>query len=368
MAMDPRKKQPEEEAPAQTGVSAQQSRQAALDAQAEKERQAKLPKNDVTGRANQRVDKATEEAPFLGTVGKEITNSVGGTAKVVGGVLDGNKREIKEGAKMFGESVLSATTGGALRSLNKPPPKSHYGGSAEEAAALKARNAAGIDAGLGVTDSGLQVIGTAVGQAGQNRNVGLGMVREGGQVANTGMLSQDARINASLAAANQPVNSVAEAQMRMAADRNNAQMMAQASAARGGNQAAALRSAQAIGSQNSLETNQQAGLLRLQEEQARRAGIVQANQSAAGMYGDRAQLGYSVAGQGLGAATTATGQTGQLGQAVTQVGTTTTGQFLGADTAQNQAQIQADAKWADEAQKSKGGVAGVVGKVIGSIF
>src|SRR5690349_2910872 len=104
-----------------------------------------------TGKALDATGKASKDTPFLGQLGTETVQTVGGSVQLTGGIARGNAKDIKEGASNLGKGVLSALTGGPLRSLNTPPPRQYIGGSPEAMEAARARNEAGILSGAGMT-------------------------------------------------------------------------------------------------------------------------------------------------------------------------------------------------------------------------
>jgi len=340
---------------------------------------------NAAAKGSEFFDKKGQTQPVVGTLGKQITQSVEGGSQLTQGIATGNKRLLKEGAKNVGESALSTLTDvGGLNSLNEPPAavtvdRSQYGGSQDAADAIRSRNAAGMSAGNTITNAGVGVLGQAANQAGRNNDLGTNIAGTGTRLGAAGVGNQNSALGASLRAANQDVGSVAAAQQQIATDKQAQQMMAQAASARGGSQAAAIQGAQAQAAANGLATSQQLGLLRLQEAENRRAGVVQAQQNAANQYGNQAALGYNTALGGVGAANTSTGQLGQIGGTVAGVGTTTTGQYLNADTNQNASQLAADSAAAQAqakldwernqaAQAAKGGVIGLAGKALGSFL
>ena len=324
-------------------------------------------------RVDNRLNNAVDRTPVLGQIGKDAYNGIYGGGQVVGGVLTG---------KRLGQSVISSITAGPLRALNNPPPRQYMGGSKEALEAKRAQYEQGMIAGVDQNSRGEATAMQGANVAGQGAVMGAGtydtamnLASTGQNVAQGGMASQDAMLGSSVANASQQLGSLAAAQQQMANDTQARQMQAQAAAARGGNSAAAMRNADMQSSQNALVNNQQLGAMRLQEEQARNARITQAEQVAAGQYGDRAAMGYGTAAQGLGAANTATGQVvnagstiGNIGGNTMQSGNTMSGNFINAEVAQNKAQLDADEKNASAKQGAKGGVLGMVGKAIGSIF
>lgn len=318
--------------------------------------------------ASNYADRVAEDRPIVGGFAKEGVKVVGGAGQLAKGVFTGNTGAMKEGAKNLGSGLLSTFTGGAWSGLNKPPAKQYYGGSAENAAQIGARNARGVAAGGQILNQGLGVVGTAVDQAAANRQHAMNLSSDGLDAANVGMGGQTAALAAAQRAAQRDVGSIAAAQQAQANQQQNMAMQAQAAQARGGNQAAAMMGAQAQASANNLQNAQNLGMMRLAEAQQQRAGEVQARQFAAGQMGDRAQLGFSTALGGLGAANTSAGQLGNFGGVVGQLGSQTTGQFLDAEQAQFGKQLEVDTGHANAAKKAQGGALGVVGKVVGSVL
>lgn len=334
-----------------------------------------------TDRAVAAADKASEQTPFLGAEGKQLAQTTGGAAQLTSGIFQGKKADIKEGAKNLGQGVWSAVTAAPLRSLNKPPPPSYSGGSQDALAANRAQYDAGILAGQdqnlrgeGLSMYGAEVANTAAQMGAGTYDASQGLYGAGMATAMTGMGGQTSALDASIAAANRNVGSIAEAQQRMANDTQARQMAGLAASARGGNQAAAMRNANAQSSQNALVNNQQIGMMRLKEEQDLRASQTQAQQFAASQYGDRAALGYGTATSGLGAANTATGQVNTAGSTIGGIGSNIMGSgsdatktFTDAELRQNEAQLKADAEHESAKKASKGGVKNIVSNIIGMV-
>lgn len=316
-----------------------------------------------------KLDKIGETQPIVGTLGKQGTDSVAGAATATTGLFKGNKRMIKEGVQQIGKSALSTLTDvGGLNSMNDPGKKAQiaptaFGGTPEAAALKTARNADGMATGMGYVDQGV---------AGLSGNAAMGnqLANSGLSLGASGVAGQDRALGGLLGTANTQVGSLAQAQQNMASQQLAQQMNAQAASARGGNQAAAMQGAQAQGSMNALQTNQQLGLMRLQEEQARKQDIMGAQTVAANAMGQRASLGYGTAAQGIGASTQANSNIAGVGAGINK-------DYLGADVAQDKAQLDADtaiamkqaeidAEYNKRAQAAKGGVLGFMGKAVGS--
>lgn len=106
-----------------------------------------------------------------------------------------------------------------------------------------------------------------------------------------------------------------------------------------------MRNAQAMGAQMGLQVNQQAAMLRAQEQQARLGRMLGAEQMAAQVGGQQAGLGYGMAGQGLGMAQQSTGMLGGFGSQQANIGLGQTNAALGAYGLRNQmdaSQLEAD--------------------------
>lgn len=314
--------------------------------------------NRATGKADRylsgQIAGAQQQTPFLATAGKETYDLGAGTMQTLGGVFTGDWDKAKGGLKRAGSSVLSAMTGGALRGLNQAPPQQYLGGSPEALAARQAQYQQGIAQGNALLGTGAGVTGMAGDQAMQDRGFGYG-------VAAQGLGAQDAAVNSARRLAGQNTTSLALLQQQAGLAQAQQAMLGQAAAARGGNQAAAIRNAQQLGSQAALDTNMQAAQLRAAEQQAalnRRIGVEQL----------ASQVGGQQLGLGAGMAQQGTSQLGSLGLGIGQLGLGSQGQFLGAQSAADQAQLDADTKHASASKAASGGIMGVAGKVIGGLF
>lgn len=281
--------------------------------------------------------------------------------------------------------------------LFNAPKDQWLGGSRDALDKLRTRYAEGQTAGQNQIDWGMQQgvdAGLAsLGQAGanaQSQGIQAGNYSvEGMDIGRAGLAEQDAALGrqndvtlAMLGTAAQRGPSAAQAQMRMGLDQTQNAMMAQAASARGGNAAAAMRNAQAQGSSMALQTNQQAGILRAQEEAQQRAQLVNAQAQAAGIYGgqqqtmgQRAGMGYGMQGQGLGLQQGANAQLmdvgsaqGQLGLGRANVGLAQQGNYLSAEQAANAAQLEASRAGEDSKARNKGGILSGVAGAIGGMF
>lgn len=253
----------------------------------------------------------------------------------------------------IGDKFTNNLTGG-------PPKQSFFGGSQEDLDRLRnvyetnAKNANTL--GAVESRSGAGMLGTASGYAGQDRTAAYGLMGNGYDIGRSGMENQDQQIGSLLTQAQQRTPSLAQAQLRAAQDENSRRMMGMAAGGRGGNQAAAMRNAGAMASQNALITNQQAGQLRAQEEAQRQQNILAAREYAARAYGDRAGLGYGLTVQGLGAAENSTGQIGQIGNALGNLGVAQQNVGLGWGTLTNdvnKSQLETDRGWASAESAAK---------------
>lgn len=328
--------------------------------------------NRVTGKADKylsgQIDKAVEETPFLGTAGKETYDIGAGTMKTIGGVFTGDWDKAKSGLKQAGSSVLSAMTAGALRSLNKPPPRQYLGGSPEALAQLQQQQAQGLTQGNTLMGQGVDTsaVGASVlGQAGQQSMADRGF---GYGVAGQGLAQQRGAVGNARGLAGQSTDSLAQLQLQQGLAQNQQAMAAQAAQARGGNQAAAMRGAQQGGVQAALGTNMQAAQLRAAEQQAALNRQIGVEQMASQVGGQQLGVGAGMAQQGTTQLGQVGSQIGSIGLGQGQLGLGSQGQFLGAQTDTNKAQLEADTKHASASQAAKGGVGGVVGKVIGGLF
>jgi hypothetical protein len=222
----------------------------------------------------------------------------------------------------------------------------------------------GIGAGAGLTQYGVGLMGHAAGQTSADRNAALAYSGTGSQIGASGLIGQNAAVANARGIAARPTDSQALAQLRSAQDANNRAMMGMASAARGGNQAAALRNAQQVGAQSQLMANQQAAQLRAAEQQAAVQRQLGVEQMAAGVGGQQANLGYGMYGQGLGLAQGSTGQLGQLGSQAGGLGTTQQGIYVNAQGERDIAQAEMDL----EREKDKRAINDkVFGGVMGSV-
>lgn len=343
--------------------------------------------------ANKQADGSN--APILGGIAKEHVDQLAGAGKSISGIANGNYKEFGRGTAQFAKGIAGSLTGGIF-GMNKAPDPTYIGGSAEALDARRQQQAQGIGQGQAYTAGGMdtsavgaQMLGGAYDQAGMDRARATGFATAGMGIGGQGIAGQQAalgRQNAMLGnlvnTAQQQGPSAAQAQMQMGLDQSQNAMMAQAAAARGGNAASAMRTAQANGAQLAGQVNQQAAMLRAQEAQQHQANVMNAQQIAAGAYGGQqaqagqtAQLGYGMAGQGLGLSQGSTGQQGQMGASVgsiglgqAQAGNQMQGNYLGAQTSADNAQLDADTKQSSAKQASKGGIMGAAGKLIGSIF
>lgn len=314
------------------------------------------------------ADRMADNRPIIGGLAKEGGQIFGGIGEGIAGVFKGNKNQMKSGLRHMGEGIASTLTLGALGGVNKGIKQQYFGGSQEQAQMLQDRANAGIATGQGYVNSGADRMDTAANMSNDDRTMAQNLSHQGQNIVNRGMQSQDQALNNSIANAGQYIGSQAEQQMRQANQANTNNMMAQAAQARGGNQAAAMRGAQAQASNNAIATNQQTGMLRLQEAQDRKNSMIQAQQNAATQMGARASMGINAQTQGQQLAQGATQTLGNIGNQLANTGNQNLGQYLNAQTEQNKAQLNFDLEKAKSDKKGQGGILGLTGKVIGSVF
>lgn len=168
-------------------------------------------------------------------------------------------------------------------------------------------------------------------------------------------------------------SSVAVAQQQAANNQLARALTAQASTARGGNQAAAMRNAQAFASAHALQTNQQLAQLRAQEEQARVARQMQAAglgmQVGSQMLGaaqQQQQLGLDTQFKALQAAQAEQQRATQAALGVGQLGLGQQQLYTGAGLTANQAQLQADLEYQRQQQQAAAQNAAFAGQLLGT--
>lgn len=308
------------------------------------------------------------QTPFITTMGKEVWDSGAGLAKGLEGTFTGDWDEAKAGAKQLFGSVSSALSGGVLRSLNTAPPKQYVGGSEEAYNDRLGMYRGGVaDAGADV-DVGLGAARIAGGNALADRGNALGYAGEGMGIGRSGIERQDQALSLLLNQAQARTPSLAQAQLQAGLDQTTRGMQGMAAQTRGGNQAAAMRNAARAGTDMALQTNQQAAMLRAQEEAQRQQNILNAQQYAAGSYGNRAGMGYEMGGRGLGMAADSTNTLGNLGLGYANVGANREGTYLEGLSEFDKAQVELEKARTKAAAESRGGIMGAVGKGIGMIF
>ena len=286
----------------------------------------------------------------------------------------------KTGFETISGGVTEHLTGG-------PPQKAYLGGSAFNAEGernkLQSRGKGAMFDGRNDYGGGVQTLGSAANSAVADRG-NAGAYSTGGMMLGQSSIDQQnqalARQNdvtgQMLATAGQQGPSAAQAQMQMGLDQSQRAMMAQAAAARGGNQAAAMRTAQATGANMANDVNQQAGVLRAQEAQQQQMNMMGAQQAAAGIYGGQqqtmgntAQLGYGMQGQGLGLAQGSTGQLAGIGANQTSAALGQQNIGLGYDQIiadRDKAQLEADRGNASASAAAKSPAA-AFGSVLGGV-
>ena len=182
----------------------------------------------------------------------------------------------------------------------------YYGRSPEQEQAYRQYYGAGmvsgqqqIDSGVGQLQQGTQYaqnIGTR-GEAVQGRGLAAADRSAALMDQGSGMLGESYDLQRQAALGNAP--SQAEQLLRANADEAARQQMGIASAARGGNQAAAMRNASTVGNQMQLQAGQQAGALRAQEMAQARSSMSQIGAAQSNVGAQRAQLGLGLMDQGF---------------------------------------------------------------------
>jgi hypothetical protein len=195
--------------------------------------------------------------------------------------------------------------------------------------------------------------------------------KSGNQIAEGQSILWDSAQNMN-AAANTNAASVAEAHQRLANDQNSRQMIAQASSARGGNQAAAMRGAQAAASSNALQTNQQIGVMRAQEEQAKIGRQMQAAQYMGGVGTTNMNFGIGQQAQGLATAFHAMDtqgdraiQQGQIGVGMANAANNQQSIYTSALTDVNKSQLNADLEYERQRQEASNARVALAGDMVG---
>jgi hypothetical protein len=280
----------------------------------------------------------------------------------------------------YGNAAYNALVGKpgiqAARTLLSGPKGTAMGGSLAALDANRQQYDQGILAGQdqnargeGIAMAGADLASLAGDMGMGAYGAGMGIAGLGAGAIGSGFQGQNSMLGQSLQTAGMDVGSVARQQQQIANDQIAGRMMAQAAAARGGNQAAAMRNAGMQASANQLQTNQQLALMRQQEMVDRRNAQLQAQQFAASQYGDRAALGFSGAAQGLGAATNAGGLVNQAGSTIGGIGgnimgsgTQNTGNFLDAEVTQNAKQAEIDQKHQEAKAAHRKGIMDMIGK------
>jgi hypothetical protein len=338
--------------------------------------------------ANRYVGK-DRNTPVLTDAAKSPVKSIGGVGKVLSGDVKGGFKDIANGA-------LGGLPFNSMGGFNKAPEQQYLGGSKDALAGLREKYAAGqqsgadiLNAGVGTTGTGVQMLGTAADQAARDRQNAIMASSRGSTILDQGLAGQDTALGrqaavtrAMLATAAQQGPSAAQAQLQMGLAQTQQAMNAQAASARGGNAAAAMRMAQANGAAMAGDVNQQAAVLRAQEQQAHQAQLINAQNAAAGTYGaqgntygNTASLGGGIQNQGLQLAQGSTGQLGQFGANTASVGlglasagNQQQASYLNAETEANKAQLGTDQQHASAKKAASGGWIGTAANVIKSIF
>lgn len=288
-------------------------------------------------------------------------------------------RKLFDGGNPVSGAMGAVGLGGGGGSASPNFGVANYGGTPDTAVMYRGQMQQGILQGQGMIGTGTGTMQGAAMQTVANRQQANQMYGTGALIGSQGLSNQNAAIGGMLSTAGLQGPSVAALQMQQGLGQTQQAMMAQAAAARGGNQAAAMRNAQAQGSAMAMDVNAQAAQLRAAEEQARINRVVGAQQAAAGMYGEQAGLGFNVMDSGAGYNIQNTGQLAQIGQGVGQLGTAQTGQYLGAlsDQAKSEMVARTDlentriggvVQQRANNQAFMGGVVGAAGGVLGAYY
>lgn len=274
---------------------------------------------------------------------------------------------------MTGFSGNIAGIGGGIGS------QEYYGGSLSRQQNLEARNSAQIASGQTATQDAMRLAGPGsngfnyIDQGGANAQAAQlqaqRMSMQGMGMGASAYQQQSNLLNQMQAAANRN-NGMAAAQYQMGMDQTRQAMMTQAAGARGGNAAAAMRSAQAQGSAMSLQGNQQAAMIRAQENQMRMQNLGAIAQARAG----QSALGYGMAGQGIGMQGQLAGTQGQLGGQYIQGGLGVGGlglqqqqTYLDQERAMYGSQLQADTDYNNRRMAYNGAIVGAFGSGVAAV-
>lgn len=247
-----------------------------------------------------------------------------------------------------------------------------YGGSAEALEEERKAMEAGRASGAAQVDQGIEELGVASSYAKGNAALADDVVRYGRGLGEGAITDQNRALAGLLSAATARGPSLAEAQQRAGVAALQRSMLASAAAARGGNQAAAQRNAYAAGSDMGMRLLDNQAILRAQEEDAAMQRELAARGLISNSYGARAGQGFGLIGAGMGAAGQAAGQIAGIGGDIASIGAGREGNYLGAGTNVNTAQLGADTahatgKFAGETAL-QGGMLGTAGAVVGSIY
>lgn len=315
-------------------------------------------------RATGRWQGVKELAQAGGNAYSDFNRSVGVSPKneIAGQFARGN----------IGRGVVNAAYGApgweVLTDLLSGPKRQVLGGSQQALDARRASFQSGAASGASIVDAGLGYVDRAAGMADTSRSAADSMMGQGAALGSQALFDQHRAVNAARGFAGADTASVAEAQMQQGLAQTRRSMMADAANVRGGNQAAALMSAQNTGAQAALDVNAQAGLLRRQEAVDRLNRQMGVEQMAAGLAQGRAGMGFGLQQSGLGYGMQAGGQIGQLGGAMSGIGSGREQLYTQAGLDADKAQLEYDARLAGADVQRKAGIIGAIGGGIAKMY
>jgi len=297
---------------------------------------------------------------------------------------------ITKGAYETGKAVVSGDGGGVLGggtgAIQPNFNVANYGGSPEASAAYTEQYQQGIENGQGImyagnqeTLKGLYTAGRMDDNASQAIVDGRAMTADASRNAEYDRNRQVQAANMQRDAAMGKAPSAAQRMLMANADASRNAMMGQAASARGGNQAAAMRTAAATGNAGMLAAGQQAGVLRAQEMADARAAYGSLATDMRGQDMGQAQLGVGMTGMGLNAQGQAANTMVAGGTDMARLGAAREAAYLGALSDQQKSEMvgrtdlentRIGGQVAQRAsnQAFMGGVFGTIGGVAGGMY
>lgn len=247
-----------------------------------------------------------------------------------------------------------------------------YGGGPDQADAYRQQWLGGIGSGARQVDQGMLGLQGSARMGAEIYGQGAGMAQAGLGYADQARAQQMGALGLQRDAAMGQAPSQAQMLMQGAQTQQARQMMAAAQAARGGNQAAAMRNAQYEAASGNAQTQQQMAALRANE-------MAQARGAYGDMSGQIRGQDMGLAGMGLGAQTAGMQGVGQAGAQMGQIGAGREGNYLGtfSNQLQNEAaarmQVNRDIAAQRQGQKAAqaaqtGQLIGTAGAVVGGIY